>query len=132
MAVAITKILDGGRNAVFHVTITGDATGDITDQVLIDPATSFDPTMPAKPTLSIDALWYDLNGFTARLEYDYLASDTPVWSMSDGQANHVDFCCFGGIADRSNPLDGRGKLKITTSGLGEGDIGTIIIKARKG
>jgi hypothetical protein len=132
MAVAITKILDGSRNAVFHVFITGDGGGDLSDEILIDPATSFDPRMGAKPSMSIDALWYDLSGFTAKLEYDYLASDTPVWSMSESQPGHVDFSCFGGIADRSNPLDGLGKLKITTTGLGVGDVGTIVIKARKG
>lgn len=131
MAVAITKILDGARNAVFHVSITGDASGELTDMILIDPAADFDPAMDPKPALSVDALWYDLAGFDAKLEYDYLASDTPVWSMSGGQPAQLDFCCFGGIADRSNPLDGRGKLKITTSGLGVGDIGTIVIKARK-
>lgn len=132
MAVAITKILDGGRNAVFHVTITGDELGDLSDEILIDPATSFDPAMEPKPALSIDALWYDLTGFNARLEFDYLASDTPVWSMSGGQPAQLDFCCFGGLKDRSNALDGLGKLKISTSGLGVGDVGTIVIKARKG
>jgi hypothetical protein len=130
--VAITKVHDGGRNAVFHVSITGDAQGDITDEILIDPATSFDPAMRAKPTLSIDALWYDLSGFTAQLEFDYAASDTPAWSLSAGQANHLDFSCFGGLKDQSSPGDGLGKLKITTVGLGVGDIGTIVIKARKG
>jgi hypothetical protein len=132
MAVAITKILDGGRNAVFHVSITGDASGDLSDEILIDPATSFDPAMERKPVLSIDALWYDLSGFSAKLEFDYLASDTPVWSMSAGQPGYVDFSCFGGLKDRSNALDGLGKLKISTTGLGAGDIGTIVIKARKG
>lgn len=132
MALQITKILDGGRNAVIHVTITGDESGDLSDEILLDPATSFDPAMKRRPVISIDALWYDLTGFDARLEYDYLESDTPVWSMSGGQPAHMDFCCFGGLADRSNALDGLGKLKISTTGLGVGDIGTIVIKARKG
>ena len=131
MTVAITKILDGSRNAVFHVSITGDASGDLSDEIIIDPAVDFDPALRAKPTLSVEKLWYDLAGFTAQLEYDYLESDTPVWSMSDGDGVHVDFSCFGGIADRSNPLDGRGKLKITTTGLGVGDVGTIVIMAKK-
>lgn len=132
MAVVITKILDGSRNAVFHVTITGDALGDLVDATLIDPADSFDPAMAPQPALSIDALWYDLNGFSAALEFDYLTSNTPVWSMSEGQPAQLDFCCIGGLSDRSNPADGLGKLKISTSGLSVGDIGTIIIKARKG
>ena len=129
--VAITRILDGARNAVFYVSIVGDATGDLTDEILIDPATSFDPALPAAPGMTVEQLWYDLSGFDARLEFDYLASDTPVWSMSGGQAFHADFCCFGGLKDRSNPLDGRGKLKLTTSGLADGDFGTLIVKVRK-
>lgn len=64
-------------------------------------------------------------------DYDYLASDTPVWSMSGGQSNHIDFCCFGGIKDRSPALDGLGRLKLTTSGLAAGDFGTVIVKLRK-
>lgn len=129
--VTITKLNDGPRNAVFHVSIFSDGSGEETDSVLIDPATSFDPALNAEPTITIDRLWYDLTGFNAYMEFDYLASDTPVWSMSGGQANSIDFCYFGGLKDRSNPLDGSGKLMLNTSGLGAGDFGTIIIKVRK-
>lgn len=127
----ITKLADGPRNAVFHVSFTGDGGGELTDLVLVDPTSSFDPTLPGTPTLTIDKLWYDLTGFNAVLEFDYLTSDTPVWSMSGGQANYMDFCHFGGMKDRSDALDGLGKLKLTTSGLGAGDFGTLVVKVRK-
>ena len=128
----ITKILDGPRNAVFHVAIAGDGVSEIEDAVLIDPATSFDPALPPVPSLTVDQLWYDLSGFTARLEFDYLGTDTPIWTMSDAQAGHMDFYCFGGIKDRSSEaLGGLGKIKLTTSGLGSGDFGTMIVKLRK-
>jgi hypothetical protein len=130
--IAVTKILDGPRNAVFHVSIVGDAVGDLTDETIIDPATSFDPAYPAKPGMSIDGLWYDLTGFDAWIEFDYLVSDTPAWSMSGGQAVNLDFCPFGGIKDRSNAMDGTGKLTVSTNGLAAGDRGTFIVKIHKG
>lgn len=129
--ITITKILDGARNAVVHVFVTGDGSGDLANEVLIDPATDFDPPFPAKPELRIDRLWYDLVGFTGYLAFDYLTSNTPIWSMSAGQANQPDFSWFGGLTDRSNPLDGLGKIKLTTTGLELGDVGTLIISAKK-
>jgi hypothetical protein len=51
--------------------------------------------------------------------------------MSGGQPSHADFSCFGGLADRSNALDGLGKLKITTSGLEDGDFGSLIMLIKK-
>lgn len=129
--VAVTLINDGPRNAVAHVFIKGNGLGEETDFVILDPETSFDPALPAKPTLTIEKLWYDLNGFSVVLEGDYLATDTPIWSMSAGSASYMDFGYFAGIKDRSNELDGKGKLKITTSGLGAGDTGSIIVHVRK-
>lgn len=129
--VVITKILDGARNAVFHVAITGDALGDVADAIIIDPAVDFTPALGAEPSMTIDSLWYDLAGFNAKLEFDYLVSDTPVWSMSGNQGTQIDFCHFGGLKDRSPEMDGLGRLKITTSGLADGDFGTLVVKVRK-
>lgn len=131
--VSITKILDGVRSAVFHIYIKSDgATGDMTDQVIIDPSTDLVPALGAIPSLSIEQIWYDLSGFDARLEFDYLIEDTAVWTLSGGNGVHMDFSHFGGLKDRSNVLDGTGKLMITTNGLtAAGDNGTIIIKVRK-
>lgn len=130
--VAITKILDGQRAAVFHIFITSDgASGDLSDEVLIDPAVDLDPSPGARPSITIDQLWYDLAGFDGFLAFDYLISDTPVWTLSGGNGVHMDFSHFGGLKDRSNPLDGSGKLILTTNGMSAGDTGTIIIKVRK-
>lgn len=127
----ITKIIDGSRNAVFHLAIAGSGVGDLIDEIIIDPAVSFSPARPAIPSMSIDRIWYDLIGFDARLEFDYLSSDTPIWTMGQGQYALADFSLFGGLADRSPVLDGTGKLMLSTSGLGAGDAGTIIIKVHK-
>lgn len=129
--ITIAKLNDGPRNAVFHVSILGDGGGDLVDQVLVDPATSFEVPLPPVPSLKISRLWHGLVGFDARLEYDYLTSDTPIWSIPGGEAMQLDFDAFGGLSDRSNQLDGSGKLQITTSGLGIGDFGTLILLIRK-
>lgn len=124
--ILITKLSDGERSTVFHVSIEGDGLGDM-DEVVIDPADFGSPG----PSLTIEKLWYDLSGFSAALRFEYLASDTPVWSMSEGNGTCLDFSHFGGLKDRSNPLDGSGKLKLSTSGLDLGEKGSIVIKARK-
>lgn len=128
--IGITKIMDGPRNAVFHIAIEGDGSGDVTDAIVIDPTTSFDPALPPVPTLTLDHLWYDLTGFDAKLEFDYLVSDTLVWSMTGDQYCAVDLSCFGGLKDRS-PISGEGKLKLSTRGLGTAETGIIVIKVRK-
>lgn len=129
--IAITTLNDGPRNAVFHIAIVGEGSGDLSDEVVIDPATSFDPTLPAKPGITIERLQYDLTGFDAWLEFDYLSSDTPVWSMTGDHYSCVDMGGFGGLKDRSPELDGKGKLKLSTSGLGLNEHGTIIVWVRK-
>lgn len=128
--ITVTKIIDGPRNAVFHVAIEGDGSGDLTDYVVIDPETDLSPPLKGKPTFTVGGLQYDLSGFDAKLEFDYLASDTLVWAMTGDNYSDVDLCFFGGLKDRSG-IDGQGKLKLSTRGLGAAETGVIIIKLRK-
>lgn len=128
---AITKITDGNRSATFHVFIEGDGSGELSDLVIIDPETSFDESIEGVPTLTIERLWHVFSGFSAKLEFDYLTGDTPAWVMPDGSAgSKFDFYKFEGIKDRS-AVDGQGKIKITTVGLGLGDFGSFMIRVRK-
>ena len=127
--VSITKIVDGPRTAAFHIFIKGDGLGDITNEVLVD-GDSFDPSLPKDPLLTITRIKYDLTGFSSIIEFDYLGSDTPIWSMSDGQYADVDLCEISGLRDRS-AQDGQGSIKLTTSGLGAGDTGSILLTVRK-
>lgn len=128
--IAITKLNDGPRNAVFHIVFSGDGSGDLSDEVVIDPATSFDPALPSVPSLTISRLKYDLSGFDAWIEFDYLVSDELIWSMTGDQYVDVDLTQFGGLRDRS-PSGGLGKLKLSTSGLGMNEHGTLIVWVRK-
>lgn len=130
MAIKVTQLLDGPRNATIHVSIVGDATGELVDAVLIDPA-DLTPPLPPVPALRIYGLVYDLTGFDAKLEYDYLASDTPVWTITGDGAGQLDFSAFGGLTDRSPELDGSGKLLLTTSGLMAGGFGSMVITVKK-
>jgi hypothetical protein len=130
MAITVTTLHDGPRNAVVHVSIVGDGSGDLADEVLVDPA-AFDPPLPARPALKISKIMYDFTGFNAYLEFDYLSSDTPIWSMSGDQPGCFDFDSLGGLTDRSNELDGSGKLQITTDGLAAGDRGSMVLWVRK-
>lgn len=124
--IGITKILAGARNVVFHIVIEGDGSGDVTDEVLIDPV---DLGMTAFPSMTLNKLVYDLSAFTAKLEFDYLASDTPIWTLAN--QFEADFRDIGGLKDRSPVQDGTGKLMLTTNGLGSGDLGSILIWVRK-
>lgn len=128
--ITVTKLNDGPRNGVFHCAIVGDGGGDLNNAVIVDPATSFDPNLSAEPHLALDRLMYDLNGFSAILEFEYASSDTFLWSLSPGQYADVLLCDMAGLKDRS-PDGGTGKLKISTSGLGNGDTGVIVIKLKK-
>ena len=129
--VTITKLMDGPRNAVFHVFIKGDgASGELTDYVLVDPTVDFNPALAAKPIITLMELEYSFVGFDAFLEYEYLATDTPLWVLTRGQENEICFSEVGGLRDRSPVLDGSGKLKITTVGLSSG-FGSLLIQIRK-
>ncbi len=128
--VAITKIQDGPRNAIFHLYLESDGSGELTDEVLIDPTVDFDPALPGKPIMIIEKLWYNLVGFSAALKFDYLVEGTPVWVVSeDGDA---DFSPMGGLKDRSGEIDGTGKLLLSTVGFATaGEHGTIILQIKK-
>jgi len=130
--ITITKLMDGPKNGVFHIFIESDGVSpDLIDYVLIDPAESFSPSFPNKPLITVESISYDLTGFDSYLDFDYLISDTKLWSMSGGQSAMVDFGYLGGLKDRSNALDGTGKLQLTTSGLTAGKFGSIIIRVKK-
>jgi hypothetical protein len=127
----VTLLNDGPRNVVCHVYIEGDAGGDLTDEVLIDPAADVDPAMPQRPGLTLQAFWADFIGFDGLLEFEELASDRQLWTITGDQLAQADFRSFGGLKDRSSLNDGTGKLMLTTSGLSTGDKGTIILWLRK-
>lgn len=129
--VTITTLVDGPRNAVFHVYMESDGvSGELVDLVIADPTTLY-PTGKARPSFTIEEVWHSFAGFDAKLEFDSV-SDTPVWVLSQQTGNIQCFNKFGGLKDRSNALDGSGKLLLTTSGFtAAGDMGSLVVQVRK-
>lgn len=129
--VKIVKELDGERFLVLRVFIKSDGvSGDLVGIPIMDPTSTPNPPKPAKPFATIEAIWFDLDGFNMRLDYDDVV-DPPAWTISQGAGNYVDFSGMGGIDDRSG-LDGTGKLLLSTFGLdAAAKQGTLLIKIRK-
>lgn len=129
--VVLTKLLDGPRHVIMHLYLESDgASGEITDLVVVDP-TQVIPSLSAVPGLTIEKVLPSLNGFAVKIEFDSV-TDTPVWVLTEHDTDTVCFDCFGGLKDRSNPLDGSGKLLISTVGFTSiGDMGSIIFQVRK-
>ncbi len=129
--VKVTKEIDGDRFLVLRVYIKSDGmSGDLTGITLMDPTTTPNPTKSPKPFATIEEIWFDLDGFNMRLDFDDLV-DPPAWTLSQGAGNYMDFRSIGGIVDRSGP-DGTGKLLLSTFGLDTAaKQGTILIKMRK-
>lgn len=130
--VTITKLLDGPRNAAFHIYLKSDgSSGELSSQVLIDPTTSVSPALPAGATFTITEIWYSNVGFDSLLSWD-ASSSTAAWKIpAASDSNHISFDNIGGIKDRSGS-GATGKLVISTNGFTEATKeGTMIIKVRK-
>ncbi len=128
----ITKLMDGPKQAIFHVYIENDgASGEIVDQVIVNPVTLV-PTMKGVPSLTLEKTLHSFAGFDVKLEFESLVNDTPIWVLAERGENHTCFKGFSGLKDRSSALDGSGKLMFTTVGFtSAGDMGSFIIQVRK-
>lgn len=120
MANTITEkiIANGTRNLVLEYQITGDGSGEETGTVLVDHS-----ALGASGDLAIKKHYSALNGFSAALSWDATA---PVHALAleEGEGG-VDWTDAGGVV-KNNAGDGKtGDVKITTTGLGSGDKGTI-------
>lgn len=130
--IAITKIQDGPRHVRVHVYIAGDGSGDLDKYVLLDPTQDIDPEQTAVPTFTVEKILYSLSGFAAKVSFEYISTDVPLWVLTEGNESEACFKGAGGLIDRSNPLDGSGKLLLSTKGLDSAaDMGTILFYLRK-
>ena len=129
--VTVTKLLDGPRNVIHHVYIKSDGTsGDLDSVVIVDPVVL---GMTGEAVFTLDDVTWGFNGFSASLMFDvFPGDDTLIWVLPVNAGNYVDFKKYGGLRDRSNSLDGTGKLLLSTTGLQDvGDEGSLVIKLRK-
>lgn len=123
--VAITKLIQG-RNSLFHVYFMSDgASGELVDQVLIDPVADLGLTSAER--MVVYKIGYSFAGFVGRIEFDSgLIDDKMIWVINE-TSDAFDFKEFGGFKDRAG-VDGTGKLQITTTGFTDvGDQGSLYI-----
>jgi hypothetical protein len=126
--VEVTTLLDGSRQLFLHVYVKGDGSGDLNAVEIADPA-DFD--MPGtNQFFTLEGIQAALNGFSASLKFDYLINGTFIWAIPEYQSEY-DFNPVGGLKDRSDTLDGTGKVLLSTVGLADGDEGSFVIKLRK-
>jgi hypothetical protein len=127
--VIVTPIADGSLRTILHVYVKSDGvSGDLVDYVIADPA---DYGMSGDSRFfTVESIQSGLNGFSATLKFDYLLSGTLIWAVPEFHSEY-DFKSHGGLKDRTEALDGTGKVLLSTNGLGEGDEGSFIISLKK-
>jgi len=123
-----TTIEDGQKNLIVQVDIIGDGSGDESATLLIDVSTYGDLHGVTCSGVVLEKLQSTLEGFTARLLWD---ATTDVSAVFLGQGPTK--LCWEAEGGRTNNA-GTGKtgdLLITTTNLGSGDQGTLILEMRK-
>ena len=126
----VNVLEDGPSRAILHVYISGDGTGELVNEVLVDPATTFFKPLANKPSITIEKIIYDITNFDAELEFEHLLTPFKAWTLS-GHGHTTEFDKLGGIHDLSDSLDGTGRLLINTTGLDAGEKGTFMFLIRK-
>jgi hypothetical protein len=123
----VRKLIDGPRHTVIHAYMASDgSSGELTDQVLVD-ASTLDP-VPTK--LVVECVKWNLDGFTATLEFDATA-DVPFMVLDSGSDGDKDFRSVGGLVDNSG-VGSTGDITITSDGFSTvADNGSITIQVRK-
>lgn len=127
MANTITRqtLNDGEKNLTVKVHIVGDGSGEETNTVLID-ASTYSPVLPTNARLM--RTHSHMSGFTAELLWDATAN-VPAINIPDYDESS-DFSHIGGLKNNAG-AGVTGDVLITTTGLGAGDKGTIILTFSK-
>lgn len=128
MANTITKttIIDGVRNLVIMLNISGDGSGDETNTLIMDRST-FAPTDGIE--IVVEKVAGNLNGFTAALSFD--ATTDLIFASCPATWFEYDWKCFGGVSSNKSGAGTNGDILLTTVGLGSGEKGTILIEMKK-
>lgn len=128
MANTITKTVleDGPRNLVVLVNISGDASGDETNTLLIDRSAYAVTTDTKTVVEKIEGL---LSGFSATLSFDATA-DLNFAALPDGQPFCYDWTDVGGVSSTKAGAGAVGDILLTTSGLAA-EKGTFTMWMRK-
>jgi hypothetical protein len=154
------KIMDGPSHVTLHVFLQCDGqSGDLSNYVILDPATDLQPFMPQHQDLLVKQVWYELGGFSITFAFNSLTPQ-PFWTLTPGASLHHDWRFFGGLRDYSSTqmlqnkgqpnaspstlpvetlplygtsgIDSDGKLMISTNGFFDAsDSGTFVLWMEK-
>jgi hypothetical protein len=136
--VQITQVQDGPSDTVYHVYLESDgASGELTNQVILNPATLISAqtnTVPmlSGPAFNIQQVWYNFSGFNGTFSFDS-AVPLKVLPLTPSVDSYLDFRPMGGLPDRT-PAGSfpTGKLMFSTNGFSSlGSVGFFVIKVRK-
>lgn len=133
-----TVLVDQGRHFAMHFFLRADGSGDLVNEVVIDPQIDFQDTsfVAQGATLAIDQMWWDTSSTFGNSYSGFLSYDAPtpqyIWPLSNTPGDtHQDFREFGGIKDKTG-IDGTGRLLITTFGLTDTSAeGVLIVVCKK-
>lgn len=116
---------DGERNLIVKVQISGDGSGEESARLLIDVSTFAN----APGEVKIRRITGDLVGFSAQLLWD-ADIDVKIVDLNSTGEIDLNYTRFGGLINDAG--SGKtGDIMLTTSGLGSGDEGTIILEMWK-
>lgn len=129
--VTVTTLLDGSRRTILHIALRSDgASADLSDYEIANPADFTNMTGRDNRFFTIERIESGLNGFSVGLKFDYLVNGNFVVAVPEFDSSK-DFRDAGGLKDRSDPLDGTGKILLSTEGFSGGGVGEIVLTLRK-
>lgn len=123
--VTTQTINDGARNLVTKTHIVGDGSGEETDTALID-ISAYTGTFDDVKVMAIDA---STRGFSVDLHWDATANVDLVTIPTDEEFDKC-YRRYGGLINNAG-AGKTGDILFTTTGLGAGDEGTIILTMKK-
>jgi hypothetical protein len=133
-----TVLVDSQRHFVLHFWFQSDGSGDLVNEVVIDPVVDFQNStfQPMAVSLGIDELWWDSASIFGASFSGTLSFEAPtqqfIWSLGANPGDtHLCFETFGGIKDKTG-IDGTGKILINTKGLVDLSAqGSLILSVKK-
>lgn len=130
--VNIRKLVESPDKATFYVYLESDGlSGELDDQVFIDPTTDFEPPLAAGMDMVLWECWYEVQNFTVQLGFETVTGVQPAWTLTPGVNSCHKWFKFGGIPDKSGQ-DATGRLVLNTVGfITPQNQGTIVVTVRK-
>lgn len=119
--VSTTYAINGSRNFVAKIEITGDGSGDELNTVVVNVSSLTN----TPSTFKIKSVNWDLHGFGGALKW---AANTPVLALAlPTYGDEMDFFAMGAPLLNNAGTGVTGNLTLDTFGLEAGGRGTIVI-----